>query len=992
MSASRHSPKVHGPQLCAEDGELTPLPRAGRLVLGSSPEGADLVLLGPGIDDVHCCVLKEEGGGWSLQDLGSQGGTFVNGERIDRVRLWTGDVVRLGQRELRVVDPEQASHPKAEATRTSPGQLGGFQLKRRLGAGGMGEVWLAQQESLDRPVALKLLSVALARDRAFVQRFQSEARAAAALSHPNVVIVFDVGSAEGQHYLAMEYMAGGSLEDQVAEHGPLPWREAVRAIRDCAEGLVFAEERGIVHRDVKPDNLMRSSTGSVKLADLGLATSTHGTSDAGRVLGTPHFLAPEQAKGAAPDHRADLYSLGATAFRLLTAETPFRGKTTRDILRAHQVQEPPPPSSKVADIPRALDEIVLALLAKDPDQRPQSAREVVEALDQLLENGGQGGARGRAALIVGTLVIGLVAVAAYLLFQPEQEQRTETADGGSSTPSAGGGDARATGTVESGDGGPDLLSEGGDLDPNFFDGPSAPVSIDVEQELDRRELEAQLALTALPRGLPATRELEELRSIQARYSGTPTATRLGRRIEELEADLARLQAEESGQTQALALAHEALSQAIGWPPVEGSPWDVGATLGALFATMGAGAPDDTESSAADPADPEQDDPVPSEDPSIPRARRELGQAIVARALGEFGDLSVRVEEALSDRRFDEARRWMSEAAERLRLPPSPSGLELPRLQELRDLARDVTARAEGFEDEVRTRRRAILSSDRRELALLLGPAGNLRDELKRNHWDAALGLLDDYLSRPHLPQVQARAQAFADLLRSARKALDVLVQTHAQGQWRRRNALLPLAGRNRKVEIQGLDASGLSVLDKNTESSIPWERILDQPELIQGLFQGRFTRALSSEENRSILDLLRLAAALRGAEIATRVLDSAQGRELRSREADELTELWEPARAWLETGANCLGADRARLALESEAQAGRKLKDALLAAQAQEWTSAVAQLESLLFHSADTLLVAFLSDASESDRSGSPSPANPNTRDASDGREESSER
>ena len=250
----------------------------------------------------------------------------------------------------------------------------------------MGEVYSAVQESLQRPVALKVVSSRFEADRDFVDRFVAEARAAAALSHPNVVTVHDVGEEAGQHYISMEYMEGGNLEERVTLLGPLPIREAIGVLADATKGLVFAELRGIVHRDIKPANLMQDAFGNTKIADLGLATQINAeVQDEGdrKIFGTPHFISPEQARGERVDCRSDLYSLGATVYRLLSGRTPFEGQTTREILRGHFQERPRPLAELVPGLPPALSLLVARLLEKDPGQRYPSASALLLEVEQL---------------------------------------------------------------------------------------------------------------------------------------------------------------------------------------------------------------------------------------------------------------------------------------------------------------------------------------------------------------------------------------------------------------------------------------------------------------------------------------------------------------------------------------------------------------------------------------------------------------------------------
>jgi len=277
----------------------------------------------------------------------------------------------------------------AEKEETQPGDplvgrvLGGNRLLERLGRGAVGAVYRALQLNLEREVALKILDPRLAQDAGMVASFRREARAAGQLVHPNIVQVYDVGQAEGFPFYSMELVAGGSLEDRLRREGPLDWKEAVKAVRDCAQALTYAEEHDLVHRDVKPANLMIHPSGHVKLADLGLA-ATRGLIDQEAAGGTPHFMAPEAIGGRPVDTRADLYSLGCTLFRLVTGSTPFSGATVREILLAHR--DAPLPSFRKAGfpVPRELEDLLAAMLAKDPEERPASASQVVETCETIL--------------------------------------------------------------------------------------------------------------------------------------------------------------------------------------------------------------------------------------------------------------------------------------------------------------------------------------------------------------------------------------------------------------------------------------------------------------------------------------------------------------------------------------------------------------------------------------------------------------------------------
>ena len=274
--------------------------------------------------------------------------------------------------------------------RASELYVGPYLLLDILGEGGMGRVFRARHTRLGRDVALKVIRKEKLSNPQTVNRFTQEIHAAAQLSHPNVVLAFDAESAGGNLFLSMEYVEGTDLTKLVRQNGPMPIAHACDAIRQAALGLQHAHERGLVHRDIKPSNLLYTPKGQVKVLDLGLAQlgqSAAGGENAGRVtqegfvLGTPDFLAPEQAQNSGGvDARADVYSLGATLFYLLTARVPFEAPTSTDKLIKHITEPPPSLVSIRPEIPPQLNALVHWLMAKRPEDRPQSAAQVAMAL------------------------------------------------------------------------------------------------------------------------------------------------------------------------------------------------------------------------------------------------------------------------------------------------------------------------------------------------------------------------------------------------------------------------------------------------------------------------------------------------------------------------------------------------------------------------------------------------------------------------------------
>jgi hypothetical protein len=273
-------------------------------------------------------------------------------------------------------------------------RIGQYVIRDQLGQGGMGAVYLAEHETLRRRVALKVLSKADAAGPAGVERFMREARSAAALDHPNIVRLFDVGRQGSLHYLVMEYVDGQTLE-QVLTRGPIPCGRAAEYIAQAAAGLQHAYEKGFVHRDIKPANLMLARNGTIKILDMGLARSYDGGDrltellDQGVILGTADFISPEQAINSPDvDTRSDVYSLGATFYALVTGRPPFEGNTTQKLLQ-HQMREAPLLNELDPTFPDGLADVVAVMMAKRPEDRFQTPAEVIAALAPWVPNSAQ---------------------------------------------------------------------------------------------------------------------------------------------------------------------------------------------------------------------------------------------------------------------------------------------------------------------------------------------------------------------------------------------------------------------------------------------------------------------------------------------------------------------------------------------------------------------------------------------------------------------------
>jgi beta-lactam-binding protein with PASTA domain/tRNA A-37 threonylcarbamoyl transferase component Bud32 len=258
-----------------------------------------------------------------------------------------------------------------------------YRVEARIGAGGMAEVYRGVDPVLNRPVAIKILLPQFARDASFVDRFRREAQAAARLNHPNVVAVYDTGSTDGTQWIVMEFIEGKTLQEFLAtERRPSPEQACEIAERIC-DGLASAHSQGVIHRDIKPGNVMVTRSGAVKLMDLGIARMVTGPETAPQtsaVLGTATYMSPEQAQGQTVDARSDLYSLGAVLYELLTGRPPFSGESPVAIAYKQVNESPPPPSSLNPAVSPALDAVVMRALSKNPANRYQTASEFAEDL------------------------------------------------------------------------------------------------------------------------------------------------------------------------------------------------------------------------------------------------------------------------------------------------------------------------------------------------------------------------------------------------------------------------------------------------------------------------------------------------------------------------------------------------------------------------------------------------------------------------------------
>ncbi len=263
-------------------------------------------------------------------------------------------------------------------------KLGPYQVVELVGSGGMGTVYKGFDAGLNRHVALKILSAALATDSKFVARFKREARALASINSPSIAQIYFISDQEVPPFFAMEFIAGRTLRDTIAEAGPMPLRRGLKLLSQIARGLQVAQESGVIHRDVKPDNIMITDAGQAKLTDFGLvkrADEESGMTAHGMVLGTPLYMSPEQARGEAVDLRSDIYSLGATFFHMLTGDPPYMGESAIAIMRKHEEAPLPPLSSLPRTVSPAVYDVLVGMMAKRREDRFQDYDSILEAVE-----------------------------------------------------------------------------------------------------------------------------------------------------------------------------------------------------------------------------------------------------------------------------------------------------------------------------------------------------------------------------------------------------------------------------------------------------------------------------------------------------------------------------------------------------------------------------------------------------------------------------------
>jgi len=822
------------PQLALDIPALADAPQAlpvhGTWVLGSDPDRADLCLPDPEIEGVHCVLDLAKDGSVQVRDLGSLAGTKLNGTPIQAAAMQPGDHLDLGGLRVWLVDLNQG-----EAAQGLP-KVAGFQILSELGRGEGGTVYLAIQESLARRVALKILSPQLAHDPEVVSQFQREARAAAALGHTNVVTVFDVGSDGPIHYLCMEHMAGGSLADRLQTQGRQGWEQVLGILRDAASALQFAESRGLVHRDIKPANLMVTEAGVTKLADLGLVLDVRQSEGRGPLMGTPHFLAPELIRGEAPSPQSDLYSLGASAFQLLTGRTPFQGGQTKQILREVVHGTAPSVHELQPEVPLGLSVLVGDLMAKDPAARPQGAASLLQRLQVLQQSLLQDSSPVRASskrtwMVSLVALIALLAVAWFAWRSPHSNpERPHPLEGPSATASTGS-QSVVRGPSESA-----LIFE----QPVDNGEPETVATGELESEF---EVEAQTAMQALAeQSMAEPDRIQQLRDLATKYQGSSAADEALVQAGALEESIRALQRSEAERDQQLAAERNRLRDEFRWDPTQGDLADV---IAAVLAFEPIVAP---ESVAA-----------------IEQARIERVIELLQQADSWLSERLKAVEGQLSAGAFGPARQALKELRVRFAksrdvvLPASllQGGAEQAKLEWDARVA-EIDVVLDSLPERWTVWSRNLERLDRERFGSLLGRGSGLLPLLQDMDFEAARKRLQEAQGQL---QTEAARGWVAGLLRDLDSIVLVqraLIEEYQASHWKRNTTLDPRSERPQNVTITAITPQYVS-LDGDR---VAWGAFRASALVLRTLWEDRMPRAWSPEESEGMASLYRLQAVL----------------------------------------------------------------------------------------------------------------------------------
>jgi len=375
------SPRWKLPKLITVEGagEGFEYPLSNTSVMIGSSREADIRIRERAVSRFHARI-EHSGGRYVLFDLDSAAGTFVNGKRVDNKFLSKGDRVKIGNTVLEFED-------RAPDSRIGKA-LGKFSILARLGSGGMGSVYLAEQTDIDRLVALKVLKQTLTQNPDYVARFRREASTALGLIHKNIVQAYEVGCEDSTYFFSMEYINGPTLHDILKDERMFEPVRAIDVTVQVAEALDYASRVGIVHLDIKPSNILLTPSSLVKVADFGISrlageqiARADDDENKRKVVGSRFYIAPEQIRASTVDFRTDIYSLGATLYHMLAGRPPFMGAKGISVFKQHLAAPPRPLEELVPTVPRTLSAIVATMLLKRPDNRFRSLSELISALE-----------------------------------------------------------------------------------------------------------------------------------------------------------------------------------------------------------------------------------------------------------------------------------------------------------------------------------------------------------------------------------------------------------------------------------------------------------------------------------------------------------------------------------------------------------------------------------------------------------------------------------
>lgn len=945
----------------SQGGTPTLLPSSGRLIIGSSKERADLVFSSQGVADVHSVIARTKDGGWAIQDMGSEFGTMIDGSSIEVARLKAGQTILIASVSLRIIETGTAQKeapaaptevkaqkrstpataapkpqkPAAKAVKSHILDIPGYSIQETLGKGGMGAVFRARQDRLNRDVALKVLSPRLAADEDFVRRFHKEAQAVAALNHPNIVTVYDVGEASGTHFIAMEYMDDNSLEELLAKEGRLPWKRVAEMLLGAARGLTYAESRRIVHRDIKPSNLMLNSDDQVKISDLGLAHRDNEDTGDGRVFGTPHFIAPEQMRGELVDRRCDIYSLGATGYQLLTGYTPFEGVNSREILRAVLTEDFEPIQAHISGTPQALSDLIERMIARDPAERPQSAESVATLLQDLLSGTTNAKGAGAAAprpekglskmAVTGVALVVACSVAGYLLTQGEK---------GPIDP-AGGIAQEPVNTGQVVDGSSETAVDASTETPKdsakeatlVNTGASTPEEDDTAQKLFESEAEVEF-LRMESSDLTLEERRTKLIALAEKYNGTTAAAKA---LAQAQINSALIEKEQAEALQLIAARDKVLAEITQAAALSSNPTLPAEALAAILAVPG----QDALALDADFRD----------------ARSLLRDQVCKKALIECSALFEEAKQNLTNPDQQVAKQALQKIVTRLQLPTT-SGLSTPaNFEDLRRLEAEARALLSDLDGQRALANNNLALADGVTIASYCHSAAEdgLLAHIRALKLDLAAARLRELEGNIRSRDRRAHIGQLASDLEVASAVMQTLIDSY--GDWKRKTVTDPRPRRSSE-EAVGIDAEGLTLNSAGDNQFISWESFSANPEALHKLFNKRLSREWTAEEELGVGIILNFSATLNAVEGAKRSFTDPTS--LREKRVEEWLEAFELSQEWNE-GADCI---------EQNRSAAKSIFNSLGFAAQSEWAAAEASLRFTSEEYAESLCILLLSDGS----------------------------